>query len=155
MMDIPREIEKLRAMKVPGLVERYREVFDKEPRVKHKAWLWKRIAWKIQEQKYGGLSRAAQRRLEELIAEIDLPIKEHQRSVTGAKLRPEKLGEPMVGTILVRKWREQEIRVVVLENGYEWNDVVYRSLSAVAKAVTGSHWNGRLFFRLTERRKAK
>jgi hypothetical protein len=61
----------------------------------------------------------------------------------------------MVGTILVRKWREQEIRVVVLENGYEWNDVVYRSLSAVAKAVTGSHWNGRLFFRLTERRKAK
>jgi hypothetical protein len=39
MMDIPREIEKLRAMKVPGLVERYREVFDKEPRVKHKAWL--------------------------------------------------------------------------------------------------------------------
>ncbi len=155
MKDIAKEIETLRRMRVPELVERYRDVFGKEPRVKHREWLWKRIVWKIQEQRFGGLSELAKRRLEELIAEIDLPLLEKQRTVSGALRGPKRPGDPVVGTTLVRNWKGQEVRVLVVENGYEWNGAVYRSLSGAAKRITGSHWNGRLFFGLTKRKEAK
>ena len=68
---------------------------------------------------------------------------------------PPKTRNPLVGTVLTRHWRGQEIRVTVLESGYEFNDVVYRSLSAIAREITSAHWNGRLFFGLVSRRKAK
>ena len=68
---------------------------------------------------------------------------------------PRKTRDPLVGTVLTRNWRGQEIRVTVLETGYEFNDVVYRSLSAIAREITSAHWNGRLFFGLVSRRKAK
>ena len=68
---------------------------------------------------------------------------------------PRKTRDPLVGTVLTRNWRGQEIRVTALESGYEYDDVVYRSLSAIAREVTGSHWNGKLFFGLTTRRKSK
>ena len=48
-----------------------------------------------------------------------------------------------------------EIRAISVDDGYEWDGTVYRSLTAVANAVTGSHWNGRLFFGLTKRRKTR
>ena len=66
MKTVADEIEKLRTMKVPGLIDRYREVWGKEPRCKNRTHLWRRIAWKIQEQRLGGLSNVAKRRLEEL-----------------------------------------------------------------------------------------
>ena len=155
MSTITTEIKKLRAMKVPDLVDRYTEVFGKPPRVKHREHLWKRIAWKIQEQKFGGLSELAKRRLEELISEIDLPLAQNQRSVSGFVKNPRRPDDPAPGTVLVRQWHGQEIRVLALEHGYEWNGELFRSLTAVARAVTGSKWNGRLFFGLTKRKKAK
>ena len=71
---IAEEIAALRAMQVPELVERYEAVFSKPPRVKHRDWLWRRIAWKIQEQRFGGLSQDAKRRIDELIAELNVPL---------------------------------------------------------------------------------
>ena len=153
MTSIAREIESLRRMKVPELVERYEELFGKPPRVRHREWLWKRVAWKIQEQRFGGLSEVAKRRLEELISEIDLPIGDRHRTVTGAVRARRNAQDPAMGTSLVRVWKGREIRAVAVEGGYECGGVVYRSLSAVAKAVTGSHWNGKLFFGLTERKR--
>lgn len=153
MTSIVKQIEELRAMTVPELVARYKKVFGKEPKVKNREHLWKRIAWKIQEQRFGGLSVAAQRRLEELISEIDLPLEENQRAVMGKRRIPRAPQEPAIGTELVRVWKNQEIRVRIVDGGYEHEDVLYRSLSAVAKAVTGSHWNGPLFFGLRNRGK--
>ena len=57
---------------------------------------------------------------------------------------------PIPGTVLTRKYRGRLIEVTVLPKGFEWEGEVYRSLSAVAKAVTGSHWNGFLFFGLND-----
>ena len=128
------EIADLRAMPVPGLVDRYETVFEKPPRVKHKDWLWRRIAWKIQEQRLGGLSEVAKRRLDELIAELDLPLT-GERTVR-AKVSPRNSG-PVVGTTLTRAWRGQEIHVTRTDEGWQHDGVVYRSLSAVVKAVTG------------------
>jgi hypothetical protein len=143
---IPEEIDELRAMDVASLVARYEAVFGRPPRVKHREFLWKRIAWKIQEQRFGGLSDAAKRRLDELIAEIDLPLSETRRSATGRLVSAPKRNQPAVGTTITREWRGQQIAVRVVEGGFEWEGVPYRSLSAVAKAVTGAHWNGNLFF---------
>jgi hypothetical protein len=149
------EIEALRHAPVPELVARYQEVWGKPPRVKHREWLWKKIAWKIQERRYGGLSGVAKRRLEELIAEIDLPLREARRTVSGALKAPTAATELPVGAVLVRPWRGQEIRVTAVDGGFEWDGAVYRSLSAVAQAITGSKWNGRLFFGLTKRNSVK
>ena len=148
---IAREIQELRGMAVPDLVDRYEAVFGKPPRVKHRDWMWRRIAWKVQEQRFGGLSTTAKRRLDELIAELDLPLKGTVRGKVGRPARP---GNPLLGTTLTRVWKGTEIRTTSVEGGWDYEDVVYRSLSAVAKAVTGSHWNGRLFFGLTRRSKA-
>ena len=54
----------------------------------------------------------------------------------------------MPGTVLTRTYRDRVIQVTVLPKGFEWEGQMYRSLSAVAKAVTGAHWNGHLFFGL-------
>ena len=154
MKTIPEEIEELRALTVPELTTRYRELFGKDPRVKNRSWLWRRIAWKIQEIRFGGLTAVAKRRLEELIAELDLPAEE--RTVPRAPgLRGQSPRTIAVGTTLVRTWRRRDVCVRVVEKGFEYEGQIYESLSAVAKAITGSHWNGRLFFGLTERKKRR
>ena len=112
------------------------------------------MAWKIQEKRYGGLSEVAKRKLEELIAEIDLPLDESARTVSGALRRPAGATAPPVGIVPVRQWRGQEIPVTAVQGGFEYVGEVYRSLSAVARAVTGTKWNGRLFFGLTKRRRS-
>ncbi len=147
---VAREIAELRRMAVPELVVRYEAAFGKPPRVKHREHLWRRIAWKIQEQRFGGLSGAARRKLDALIAEIDIPLVAERRE---SEKRPHRInGEPQVGTTLVRVWRDREVLATRTDQGWEHDGVVYRSLTAVAKAATGTHWNGRLFFGLTKRR---
>ena len=153
MKSITHEIAELRGMPVPELVERYRELHGREPRIKNRSWLWRRCAWRIQEERFGGLSKVAKRRLEELIGEIDVPLGEQQRTVSGQLNGGVRSTEATVGTVFTRTWHGREIRALAVEGGFEWDAVVYRSLSAVAKAVTGSHWNGRLFFNLTTRKK--
>src|SRR2546428_14052411 len=102
MKSIAEEIEELRRMKVPELVARYREVFGKEPRVKHREHLWKRIGWKIQEARYGGLSKVAKDRLEEMMAEIERPLTEQQRTVRGVLKSLSKQGATPRGGIITR-----------------------------------------------------
>jgi hypothetical protein len=148
---IAEEVAELRKLPVAELVERYHAVFGKAPRVRHRVFLWKRLAWKAQEQRLGGLSEVAKNRLEQLIAEIDLPLTDNARTVTG-KLRRPRGGELKVGTVLTREWRGRQVRVEVVDGGFECDGVVYRTLSAAAKAVTGAHWSGPLFFQLKPRK---
>ncbi len=151
MTTIAQQILDLQDMTAPQLAKRYEELFDKPPRIKNKAFLQRRVAWRIQELTYGGLSNQAKTHLDELIAQIDLPLGDLPRRGL-RKRRRTSPGNPLIGTTLVRHWKGQEIRVEVLDDGFEWQGVVHKSLSAVAKAVTGSHWNGRLFFGLTKRK---
>ena len=155
MKSVEKEIAELREMETPDLVAEYERLFGRPPRCRNREHLWRRCAWRIQEMKFGGLSRVAKARLEELISEIDLPLTERQRTVAGVLKRPPKPGDPSVGTILVREWRGKQIEVRVVEGGFEFEGVVYKTLTAAAKAVTGTHWNGRLFFGLTERKRSQ
>ncbi len=152
MRSIADEITDLRGMCVADLVERYESAFGKPPRAKHREWLWRRIAWRIQEQRFGGLSTVAKRRLDELIAELDVPLGERTvRAKVNVRAKP---GDPVMGTTLVREWQGTDVTATRVDGGWECDGVVHRSLSAVAKAVTGSHWNGRLFFGLSKRKGA-
>ena len=148
---IPEEIAELQAMPVPELVDRYEAVIGKLPRVKNRTWLWRRIAWKIQERRFGGLSAVAKRRLDELILDLDLPLT-GERTVRGRVNGSARRGEPVVGTTLTRAWKGREIQATRTEKGWEYEGVVHRSLSAVVKTITGSHASGPAWFGLTKRR---
>ena len=134
------ELEALRALDVDALLDRYEALYGRSPRSRNKDYLWRRIAWKTQELRFGGLSTVARRRLDELIAELDLP-----------KVPPKKAVKP--GAVLTRVWRGRTISVTMRDEGVEFEGVMFKSLSAVAKHVTGAHWSGRLFFGLKGRSK--
>ena len=153
MTTIAQQIRELQTRPAAQLVEHYEALFGKPPRVRNAAWLRRQVAWKLQERALGGLSERGRSRLEALIAQIDLPIADTEPTPrTQAKPATSARGGPLVGTVLTRRWRELEIRVTVRDDGFEWNGSRYRSLSAVAKAITGASWNGHLFFGLTQRR---
>jgi len=61
--------------------------------------------------------------------------------------------DPPPGSVLTREYKGRTVRVRVLDDGFEYEGQPYRSLTAVARAITGSHWNGRAFFGLTKARK--
>ena len=160
-LNIAREVAAMKWMTVKELRERYLEVFGEQTRSGNKDFLWKRIAWRIQAEAEGDLTERARRRAEELANDADLRIRrppdKSEQSPTSTKAAKvdfgSRAGELMPGTVLTRSYKGRTITVTVLDKGYEHEGEVYRSLSAVAKAVTGSHWNGNYFFGLTGRSK--
>jgi hypothetical protein len=144
-------------MSVGQLCERYAELFGESSRTRHKAYLIRRIAWRLQAVAEGDLSERARRRAEELANDAEVRVTPprgfHARlQPGGASTKPTIESTdprlPSPGTAIVRKYKGQTLRVLVLPDGLEFDGSRYRSLSAVAKAVTGSHCNGYRFFRL-------
>ena len=150
--DLTAELDALTELSVDALVTRYFQLYGKEPRSKHRTTLLRRCAWKLQEQRLGGLSGLARARLDELMAEIDVGTAVRKNQRLRGHLRLERA--PSVGTVFTRKWRDREIEVRVVEEGFEWEAKRFRSLSAVARAVTGQHVSGPAFFGLTKRKRA-
>ena len=152
-------IRTLQGMTTAELREEWRRVLGEEPRSNNKAWMWKRLAWAIQAKEYGGLSARAQQRLEELLpyAEMWMPLgrKAFQGvgTATGSTQNGRKVLKP--GTVLTRPYKGRTIAVTVLEDGFEYEGQRYGSLTAIAKAVTGSHWNGWHFFGLAKQERTK
>jgi hypothetical protein len=160
-LNIAREVAALKRMTVKELRGRYVEVFGEATRSGNKDWLWKRIAWRMQANAEGGLTERARRRAEELANDADLRLRRppNQPAPSPASMiRKSKVdfgdraGELMPGTVLTRPYKGQTITVTVLDGGFEFEGDVYRSLSAIAKAITGSHWNGNYFFGVKGRR---
>ena len=154
MNTIAAQITALQTLPAAQLAERYTELFGRPPRVRNAAWLRRQIAWQLQAGELGGLSDRARLRLDELVAKIDLPLGTPAPRPRPQPTRAESKA-PMIGTVITRRYRDQDIKVAVRDNGFEWNGTLYHSLTAVARAATGSAWNGRLFFNLTQRRAAQ
>jgi hypothetical protein len=148
---ITQQLRALHDLSAAQLAARYEQLHGKPPRVRNRAFLLRRVAWKLQEREFGGLPERAKNRLDEMIAAIDLPLRDPAPPRPRGPQRGEAKG-PMVGTTLLRRWHDQEIRVEVRDGGFEWQSTLYKSLSAVAKAITGANWNGKLFFGLTQRK---
>ena len=138
------QIRELRRLELPELRKRYQKVFGEDPPpARGRAWLWKQVAWRLQ-------AEAAQSPPEpgtHLKATLKTP----------APARPTRRTPdlPTAGTVITRRWRGRDLELRVLEDGFELEGVVQKTLSAAAKAVTGAHWNGRLFWGLVGRKRKK
>ena len=159
-LNMTREVAALKRMTVKELRGRYLDVFGETTRSGNKDFLWKRIAWRMQANAEGDLTERARRRAEDLANDADLrmrrPPEKSAPSVASATQAAkvdfgDRAGELMPGTVLTRPYKGRTITVTVLDSGFEHEGEVYRSLSAVAKAITGSHWNGNYFFGLKGR----
>jgi hypothetical protein len=155
--NIGRELAALHRLGVPQLQQRYAELFGEQARTKNRAWLLKRVAWRIQALALGDLSERARGRAAELANDADLRLSPPR--LKGEAAAPERTHTttldakpdgrlPVPGTVISRPYKGGTVQVQVLAHGFEYQGQVYRSLSAVARAVTGSHCNGFLFFRL-------
>ncbi len=160
MLNIGKELSAMKRMTTRQLKDRYEEVFGEPCRSNHKQWLIKRIAWRLQANEEGDLSERARRRAMELANDADLRMKAPPqkkvpapagRKVSGKVSREHDDRLPMPGTIITREYKGRTFLVTVLPNGFEYEGEVYQSLSAVAKAITGSHTSGFLFFRLNRK----
>ncbi len=159
-LNIGRQITALGRMTPKELRVRYAEVFGEPTRSGNKEFLIKRIAWRLQSQAEGGLSDRARRRAEQIARDADIRLTPprapatagNSRTVTGAMPSAVDDRFPPPGTVITRDYKGQTLRVTVLPNGFEYESEVYRSISAVAKTVTGSHLSGIAFFNLGRRK---
>jgi len=157
---IASEIDALQRMTTNELLERYAELHGQPSRTRHRTYLIRKIAWRIQANAEGDLSERARRRAAELADDADIrvmapktlvcpPQPDEAPPVTREMQSDPRLPAP--GSAIVREYKGKTIRVVVLEDGqgFEYDGERYRTLSAVAKKITGSHINGFRFFRLS------
>ncbi len=171
-MNIGQQIAGLERMTVGQLQAKYAEVFGEPARSGNRQWLFRRVAWRIQAMAEGDLSERARERARELARDADLRVRPPTGSDhLGLAIQPRPNGPlrtlsgkivvkrdsrvPTDGSVITRVFKGHEYRVTVLPHGYEYDGQVFRSLSAVAHAITGSHWNGLRFFNLGEREDAQ
>ena len=149
---VAEQVEALADMTVAELRERYEDVFGEQTTSRHKRFLTKRIIWGLQAREEGGLSERARRRAKELARESDLRLLPPEgRTVTRPFIPTRDRRLPMPGAGLTREYKGRTISVTELDEGFLHDGTVYSSLTAVARAVTGSHWNGMLFFGLAKK----
>ena len=156
-VNIVNEVATLRRLSVAQLRQRFAELFGENTHASNRTWLIKRILWRMQALAEGDLSERARRRATELARDADLRLNPPQRQATPTMPASEPDSTPAPvdhrlpppGTILTRPYKGQLVQVQVLTDGFAYAGRVYASLSAVAKAITGSHTNGFLFFRNT------
>lgn len=133
----------LKTLPIPQLKQQWRDLFETEPPVYNRRFLEHRLAYRIQELAYGGLKPETLKRLRELGEQLD--------GGDPANRRRHHQDRPLAGTRLIREWQGVEHCATVRDDGYEYQGRPYKSLSAVARAITGTRWNGWLFFGLKNR----
>jgi len=154
--DVNKAIASLRRMTPGELRAKHEELFGERSRSGNRDWLFRRCAWRVQALAEGGLSERARVRAQELVREadirlrppkgMDMPPASGTAVATGRITMRRDARLPMPGAVLTRVFKGHEYHVTVLPNGFEYDGEFYRSLSAVAHAISGSHWNGFHFF---------
>jgi hypothetical protein len=131
------QIAALKAKSTAELRDMWRELFDREPTVLGRRYLEDRLAYRVQELHFGGLSDRARRKLDALADQLE-PKAARRRDP----------GRPIAGTQLRRQWKDFEHVATVREHDFEYNGRPYKSLSAIAREITNVRWNGWTFFGL-------
>ncbi len=137
----------LKAMSVNELKTEWQAMFDAPAPNNSRTFLESRLAYRIQELTYGGPDKQTRRLLDLLADEVE-----------GTLTRKAQIADPrnpVVGTKLIREWDGTAHTVTVLKDGFDWGGQRYKSLSAVACAITGTRWNGYRFFGLRERKRGE
>jgi hypothetical protein len=145
------EIATLKNAPVKELLRRYKELYAEDASGTHRLYLWRKIAYRLQEHEQGSLSAKAMGRLKTLTEKYD--------PINNKALRPDKPASclpvlakdkrlPIPGTVITKEYKNTKHQVKVLEKDFEYSGKIYKTLSAIAKEITGAHWNGFLFFNL-------
>jgi hypothetical protein len=130
----------LKSMPIDQLKKTWRDLYSTEPPAYNRRFLENRLAYRLQELAYGGLKASTVRRLEELGDQLD-----------GGNLRVRSRrvdNRPLAGTRLIREWKGSNHEVIVQPDYFEFNGRRYKSLSNIAREITGTVWNGWQFFGL-------
>ncbi len=154
--NVAADVARLQDMSVSQLARRFEEVFGEQCRSRHRRYLIRRIAWRLQANSEGGLTERARGRAEELADDAEIRVtppraRKPNEGVPPDTIKIEPARDPRLpppGNWIERDYKGTMIRVLVVADGFEYEGRRYRSLSAIAKAITGSHINGFLFFRL-------
>jgi hypothetical protein len=137
-------ITALKALPMPALKQQWRDLFETEPPPYNRRFLEHRLAYRIQELAYGGLKPETIRRLQAIAEDLD--------GGSPARRRQPAKDRPIAGTRLIREYQGVEHCVTVRDEGFEYQGRPYQSLSAIARAITGTRWNGLVFFGLKSQR---
>lgn len=146
------QIMTLKNVSLADLQKKYAELHEgKTTPINNKVYLWRRIAYRLQELEHGGLSDTAQAKLDVLIKEHD-PINNKSYRPENASGRGSRIGKtrdrrlPIPGTTIIKNYKGVRLEVKVLDKGFEFRGKRFATLSAIAKEITGAHWNGYSFF---------
>ena len=149
------QIMELKEKSLGELKTKYEELFpgQKVPS-NNKVFLWRKITYRLQELEYGGISAETQSKIQQLIQQYDPINNKALRPDNIPENQPKKSGIsrdkrlPIPGTVITKEYKGISLQIKVLKSGFEYNSKVYTTLTAIAKEVTGAHWNGYLFFNL-------
>src|SRR6267142_971353 len=131
------EIGRLPALSLPELRNRWKALFGHPaPKSLRRNFLARAVAYQMQVEVYGGLSAATKRWLREIVDAVQND--DANAALGSSRIKP--------GTQMIRQWQNTIHTVTALAEGFEWNGCTYKSLSAVANAITGTNWNGFAFF---------
>jgi hypothetical protein len=137
-------IAALKALPIPALKQQWRDLFDTAPPPYNRRFLEHRLAYRIQELAYGGLRPETIGRLKAIAEDLD--------GGDPARRRHPAKDRPIAGTRLIREYQGVEHCVTVRNEDFEYQGRPYKSLSAIARAITGTRWNGLIFFGLKNQR---
>ena len=144
---IPARLAALKTAPTLDLRAQWRELFATDPPPFNRRYLESRLAYRFQELAYGGLNPETIKRLEALGEVLD----GGNQKKRGTRVDRDR---PITGTRLIREWQGVEQIVTVTQTGFEWQGRPYQSLSAIARAITGTRWNGWVFFGLKNNRRS-
>ena len=142
-----RQLVALQKMEREELEEKWRDLYSTEPPQFKKSFLQRRLAFRIQELFYGGVEDQVKEKLKEIAREDASATK-----LVHAKI--ENNGRILPGTRFIREWNNKTYETIVRDEGFEFNGQIYRSLTAIATAITGTKWNGRKWWGLPDSKKS-
>ena len=139
-----RQLAALRTMSAEEIKDKWRDLYGSEPPRCRKSFLEKRLAYRIQELFYGGIDDTTKRKLKEMAKQ------DSAANLTGNESISQPNGRILPGTRFIRQWRGLTYETIAREKGFEYNGQIYRSLTALATAITGTKWNGRKWWGLPQ-----
>ncbi len=146
-----RQLAALQKMSLHDLQEKWLDLYGSEPPPFKKSFLLKRLAFRIQELFYGGLSDDLKSKLSNIAANDPMAnFKNPGKAMIKAPLS-QRTGNLFPGTRIIREWNGNKYEVIAMEKGFEYDGREFRSLSAIATEITGTKWNGKVFFKLKKR----
>lgn len=145
-----RQITEIKTLPISALKERWEVLIGTKPPAYNRTYLENRIIYRLQEIAYGGVTTETREQMTALLEASGHDKQGRQSFQTKEQLKKEKANRLLPGIRLVREWKGKTYDVVVTSHGYEMNGFLYRSLTAIAKVITGQHCNGWTFFGLRQ-----